>query len=98
MSYKNAMAGLPLGGGKSVLLANAERTKSPEMLHAFGKAVDALGGRYVTAEDVGVNVADMIEIARSTKHVAGLPIALATSAGIRVRIPRSACSSGSRRR
>ena len=73
MSYKNAMAGLPLGGGKSVILADANRTKTPEMLHAFGKAVDSLGGRYVTAEDVGINVADMIEIARSTKFVAGLP-------------------------
>ena len=73
MSYKNAMAGLPLGGGKAVLLANADRSKSPDLLHAFGKAVDGLGGRYVTAEDVGINVADMIEIARSTKHVAGLP-------------------------
>src|SRR3954467_9512137 len=73
MSYKNAMAGLPLGGGKSVILANADRTKTPEMLHAFGKAVDHLGGRYVTAEDVGINVADMIEVARSTKYVAGLP-------------------------
>jgi len=73
MSYKNAMAGLPLGGGKSVILANADRTKTPEMLHAFGKAVDHLGGRYVTAEDVGINVADMIEVARLTKFVAGLP-------------------------
>jgi leucine dehydrogenase len=73
MSYKNAMAGLPLGGGKSVLLAPADRTKSPDMLHAFGKAVDGLGGRYITAEDVGINVADMIEVARSTKYVAGLP-------------------------
>jgi leucine dehydrogenase len=73
MSYKNAMAGLPLGGGKSVILANAERTKSPELLHAFGKAVDGLGGRYVTAEDVGINVADMIEIGRSTKFLAGIP-------------------------
>jgi leucine dehydrogenase len=73
MSYKNAMAGLPLGGGKSVILADEERTKTPEMLHAFGKAVDGLGGRYITAEDVGINVADMIEVARSTKFVAGLP-------------------------
>jgi leucine dehydrogenase len=73
MSFKNAMAGLPLGGGKSVILANAERTKTPDMLHAFGKAVEHLGGRYVTAEDVGINVADMIEVARSTKYVAGLP-------------------------
>jgi leucine dehydrogenase len=67
------MAGLPLGGGKTVILANADRTKSPDLLHAFGKAVDHLGGRYVTAEDVGMSVADMIEVARSTKFVAGLP-------------------------
>ena len=73
MSYKNAMAGLPLGGGKSVLLADSNRTKTPEMLHAFGKTVNGLGGRYITAEDVGINVADMIEVARSTQYVAGLP-------------------------
>jgi len=73
MSYKNAMAGLPLGGGKSVILAGEGRTKSPDMLHAFGKAVDHLAGRYVTAEDVGMSVADMIEVARSTRFVAGLP-------------------------
>jgi leucine dehydrogenase len=73
MSYKNAMAGLPLGGGKAVILANEERTKTPDLLHAFGKAVDHLGGRYVTAEDVGMSVADMIEVARTTKFVAGLP-------------------------
>ena len=73
MSYKNAMAGLPLGGGKSVILADAERSKSPDLLHAFGKAVDHLGGRYVTAEDVGMSVTDMIEVRRSTQFVAGLP-------------------------
>jgi leucine dehydrogenase len=73
MSYKNAMAGLPLGGGKAVLLADSNRTKTPEMLHAFGKTVNGLGGRYITAEDVGINVADMIEVARSTQYVAGLP-------------------------
>jgi leucine dehydrogenase len=56
-----------------VILANADRSKSPDLLHAFGKAVEGLGGRYVTAEDVGMNVADMVEIARSTNHVAGLP-------------------------
>ena len=73
MSYKNAMAGLPLGGGKSVILANEERSKTPDLLHAFGKAVDQLGGRYVTAEDVGMSVADMIEVHRTTQFVAGLP-------------------------
>ena len=73
MSYKNAMAGLPLGGGKSVILADESREKSPDLLHAFGKAVDGLGGRYVTAEDVGMSVADMIEVRRATQFVAGLP-------------------------
>jgi leucine dehydrogenase len=74
MSYKNAMAGLPLGGGKSVILADPKRTKTPDMLHAFGKAVDHLCGRYVTAEDVGMSVSDMIEIRRNTPFVAGLPV------------------------
>lgn len=73
MSYKNAMAGLPLGGGKSVILASEERSKSTDLLHAFGKEVDKLGGRYITAEDVGMSVIDMIEVARATKFVAGLP-------------------------
>ena len=73
MSYKNAMAGLPLGGGKSVLLANEAREKTPDMLHAFGRSVEHLCGRYVTAEDVGISVSDMIEVGRSTKFVAGLP-------------------------
>jgi leucine dehydrogenase len=75
MSYKNAMAGLPLGGGKAVILADAARAKTPEMLAAFGKAVDSLGGKYVTAEDVGMSVSDMIEVARQTRFVAGLPAA-----------------------
>jgi leucine dehydrogenase len=73
MSYKNAMAGLPLGGGKAVILANEERSKSPDLLHAFGKAVGQLGGGYITAEDVGMSVADMIEVRRTTDFVAGLP-------------------------
>ena len=74
MSYKNAMAGLPLGGGKAVIIADGKHAKTPEMLHVFGKAVDHLCGRYVTAEDVGMSVADMIEIRRQTPFVAGLPV------------------------
>ena len=74
MSYKNAMAGLPLGGGKSVIIADDKHPKTPEMLHVFGKAVDHLCGRYITAEDVGMSVADMIEIRRQTPFVAGLPV------------------------
>ena len=75
MSFKNAMAGLPLGGGKAVILADSDRTKTPEMVAAFGRAVDRLGGNYVTAEDVGMSVADMTAIAQQTKFVAGLPVA-----------------------
>ena len=75
MSFKNAMAGLPLGGGKAVILADAERTKTPAMVSAFGRAVDRLGGNYVTAEDVGMSVADMTAIAAETRFVAGLPVA-----------------------
>ena len=52
-----------------------DRTKTPELLAAFGRAVDRLGGNYVTAEDVGMSVADMIEIRDQTKFVAGLPVA-----------------------
>ncbi|HEY6817422.1 MAG TPA: Glu/Leu/Phe/Val dehydrogenase dimerization domain-containing protein [Croceibacterium sp.] len=73
MSYKNAMAGLPMGGGKAVVLLDAQRTKTPAMLAAFGDAIDALGGRYVTAEDVGASEADMVAIAQRTPHVCGLP-------------------------
>ena len=75
MSYKNAMAGLPLGGGKAVVLANRASTKSSQMLAAFGAAVNSLGGKYVTAEDVGMSVSDMIEISKQTRFVAGLPVA-----------------------
>ncbi len=74
MSYKNAMAGLPLGGGKAVILADAARTKTPEMLAAYGRAVERLCGAYVTAEDVGMNVADMVALAKETSYVAGLPV------------------------
>ncbi|USI72481.1 Glu/Leu/Phe/Val family dehydrogenase [Sphingomonas morindae] len=75
MSFKNAMAGLPIGGGKAVILADAARPKTPELLAAFGRAVESLGGRYVTAEDVGISDRDMVEIARATRYVSGLPVA-----------------------
>jgi leucine dehydrogenase len=74
MSYKNAMAGLPLGGGKAVILADEGRTKTPEMLSAYGRAVERLGGAYVTAEDVGMSVQDLVAISGSTKFIAGLPV------------------------
>jgi leucine dehydrogenase len=81
MSYKNAMAGLPLGGGKGVVLAGADRKKTPEMLAAFGRAIESLGGRYVTAEDVGMSDADMVTISGETRHVSGLPVTNGGAAG-----------------
>lgn len=81
MSYKNAMAGLPMGGGKAVILADDKRTKTPEMLAAFGDAVEGLGGRYVTAEDVGMSEADMVSLSQRTAHVSGLPVTGDDAAG-----------------
>jgi leucine dehydrogenase len=72
MSYKNALAGLALGGGKAVILAHPRRAKTPELFEAFGRFVDSFGGRYVTAEDVGTTLADMANVARATRYVAGL--------------------------
>jgi leucine dehydrogenase len=71
MSYKAALAGLPLGGGKAVILTAPGRPKTPAMMRAMGEAVERLGGRYITAEDVGSSVADMDEVARATAHVGG---------------------------
>ena len=81
MSYKNAMAGLPMGGGKAVILADDKGTKTPEMLIAFADAVEALGGRYVTAEDVGISEADMARVAERTQYVSGLPVEGKDAAG-----------------
>ncbi|MFA9201230.1 MAG: Glu/Leu/Phe/Val dehydrogenase [Cypionkella sp.] len=75
MSYKNAMAGLPMGGGKAVILADKGRSKTPELIAAFADAVEALGGRYVTAEDVGITEADMAAVSQRTSYVSGLPVA-----------------------
>ncbi|HEY0768119.1 MAG TPA: Glu/Leu/Phe/Val dehydrogenase dimerization domain-containing protein [Steroidobacteraceae bacterium] len=72
MSYKNAMAGVPFGGGKAVIIGEARKAKTPELFEAYGRFVDSLGGRYVTAEDVGTTMADMAVVARVTRYVAGL--------------------------
>ncbi len=73
MSYKSAAAGLDLGGGKAVIIGDPSEIKSERLLRAFGRVVDSLGGRYVTAEDVGTTTADMITIAAETDWVTGLP-------------------------
>lgn len=72
MTYKNAMAGLPIGGGKAVIIGDARTAKSPELFRALGRAIDGLGGRYITAEDVGTSPEDMQFVRESTRYVAGL--------------------------
>ncbi|MBU2958520.1 Glu/Leu/Phe/Val dehydrogenase dimerization domain-containing protein [Paracoccus sp. 1_MG-2023] len=72
MTYKNAMAGLDLGGGKSVIIGDARRDKTPAMMRAFGRAVQSLGGRYWTAEDVGISTEDMAHAAEETRFAVGL--------------------------
>ncbi|WP_299315191.1 Glu/Leu/Phe/Val dehydrogenase dimerization domain-containing protein [uncultured Halomonas sp.] len=72
MSYKSAMANLPLGGGKAVIIADPRTEKTPALLRAMGRLVDSLGGRYITAEDSGSSEADMQVIAAETAHVGGL--------------------------
>lgn len=81
MSYKNAMAGLPLGGGKAVVMVDANWPKTPAMLEAFGRFVDSLHGQYITAEDVGASVADMEIVAAQTRYVSGLPRTAVSSDG-----------------
>ena len=72
MSYKNALADLPMGGGKAVLLKGSEAPHRANLFAAYGRAVHSLGGQYITAEDVGTRVEDMQEVARVTPHVSGL--------------------------
>ncbi len=71
MSYKNAIADLPLGGGKAVIFGNPATDKSDAKFASYAEAVNTLGGRYVTAMDVGILPADMPVIARGTKYIAG---------------------------
>ncbi|MCH8505384.1 MAG: amino acid dehydrogenase [Ectothiorhodospiraceae bacterium] len=72
MTYKSAMAELPLGGGKMVVLGDPRRHKTPALLRALGRFVDSLHGRYVTAEDAGMTLDDLRGIAETTRHVVGI--------------------------
>ncbi|MCI4646467.1 MAG: amino acid dehydrogenase [Hyphomonadaceae bacterium] len=71
MSYKNAMAGLELGGGKAVIWGNSHTDKTPDLFRAFGRAVESLQGKYYTAEDVGIDVADIQIAGEETRYAAG---------------------------
>ncbi len=71
MTYKSALAELPYGGGKAVIIADPHTDKTEALFLAMGRFVDSLGGRYITAEDVGVSIEDVEIMERVTKHVAG---------------------------
>jgi leucine dehydrogenase len=73
MTYKNSISGLNLGGGKAVIIGDARKMKSEALFRRFGKFVESLGGKYITAEDVGISPIDMTWVNMETKHVAGLP-------------------------
>lgn len=71
MTYKSALAGLPLGGGKAVIIGDAKTDKSPELFRAYGRFVDSLSGKYITAEDVNIRTSDIELVASETRFVAG---------------------------
>jgi len=72
MTYKSAVTGLDLGGGKAVIIGNVKKHKTPELMLKFGEFVHSLGGNYITAEDVGMETDDMDLIRTVTPHVVGL--------------------------
>ncbi|RUO21686.1 Glu/Leu/Phe/Val dehydrogenase dimerization domain-containing protein [Aliidiomarina haloalkalitolerans] len=71
MTYKSALAGLPLGGGKAVIIGDAKKDKSEAFFKAYGRFVNALGGKYITAEDVNIRTSDIAIVATETAYVAG---------------------------
>ncbi|MCZ0932426.1 MAG: hypothetical protein OXJ52_04660 [Oligoflexia bacterium] len=74
MSYKAALAGLQLGGGKSVIIADPEKDKKPELLWSFGLHIESLKGRYIVAKDMGINTEDLQYIGDQTSYVVGRPV------------------------
>src|SRR5271155_5739473 len=81
MSYKNALAGLPAGGGKAVLISPDSGISRETLWLAFAEVLDSLRGTYITAEDVGTTVADMEIVSRRSRFVAGLPSRAGTAGG-----------------
>ncbi len=73
MTYKNAISGLNLGGGKAVIIGDHRTMKSEALFRRFGKFVNSLAGKYITAEDVGISPIDMTWVNMETNHVVGLP-------------------------
>ena len=71
MSYKSALAGMPVGGGKSVIIGDPGSIKTRALLHAYGRFIDRIGNTYATGEDVGITVADIDTVAEVTRFVGG---------------------------
>lgn len=74
MTFKAAITGLKLGGGKAVIIGDAKTQKNEALMRSFGKFVQTLGGKYITAEDVGMETQDMVYIKKETNYVTGLPV------------------------
>ena len=72
MTFKSALAGIPVGGGKSVIIGNPAKDKTTDLLHAMGEFVDSLDGRYIVAEDSGTSVQDLIVMGERTRHITGV--------------------------
>ena len=72
MSFKSSISGLNLGGGKAVIIGDAKTQKTPELMRRFGQFVDSLSGKYITAEDVGMETKDMDTVREVTKYVTGI--------------------------
>lgn len=79
MTYKASISGLNLGGGKAVIIGDSYKDKSESLFRRFGRFVDSLGGKYITAEDVGISPKDMEYVHMETNHVSGLPKSLGGS-------------------
>jgi len=73
MTYKAAISGLKLGGGKAVIIGDSKKDKSEALFRKYGEFVNSLGGRYITAEDVGTSTSDMVFVRETTKYATGLP-------------------------
>ena len=79
MTYKAAVTGLALGGGKAVIIGDASKEKTEALMRKFGEYVDSLGGKYITAEDVGMSTKDMEYVKMETDHVTGIPVEMGGS-------------------
>src|SRR4051812_17649945 len=73
MTYKAAISGLQLGGGKAVIFGDSKKDKTPQLFVKYGEFIESLNGKYITAEDVGTSTGDMVNVHKATRHVTGLP-------------------------